>query len=110
MHSNNETNYGLTNQREFTIMNKTELIAAIAVSADLSKKAAGEALDGLMEAVGATLEKGESVVLPGFGTFSPRERAARDGRNPQTGAAIKIAASTSAGFKQGKSLKDRLNK
>lgn len=91
-------------------MNKTQLIEKIAAQADISKKAAGEALEAFMDSIGGALEDGESVTLPGFGTFSPRERAARSGRNPQTGAAIQIAASTSAGFKQGKSLKDRLNK
>ncbi len=87
-------------------MNKSDLIAAIAESADLSKAAAGKALDGMMDAVSATLSKGESVTLVGFGTFSVAKRAARDGRNPQTGKTIKIAAKNVAKFKVGAKLAD----
>ncbi|HSG02343.1 MAG TPA: HU family DNA-binding protein [Marinobacterium sp.] len=91
-------------------MNKSELIDAIAASADLPKAAAGRALDATLEAVTAALTKGESVALVGFGTFTTKERAARDGRNPQTGATIKIAAATLPTFKPGKALKDAVNK
>lgn len=91
-------------------VNKSELIDAIAESADLPKAAAGRALDATLEAVTKALTKGESVALVGFGTFTVKERAARDGRNPQTGATIKIAAATLPAFKPGKSLKDAVNK
>ncbi len=91
-------------------MNKSELIDAIAESADLPKAAAGRALDATLEAVTAALTKGESVALVGFGTFTVKERAARTGRNPQTGAAIEIAAATLPSFKPGKALKDAVNK
>ena len=91
-------------------MNKSELIDAIAASADLPKAAAGRALDATLDAVTAALTKGESVALGGFGTFTTKERAARDGRNPQTGATIKIAAATLPTFKPGKALKDAVNK
>jgi DNA-binding protein HU-beta len=91
-------------------VNKSELIDAIAASADLPKAAAGRALDATLEAVTAALTKGESVALVGFGTFTTKERAARDGRNPQTGATIKIAAATLPTFKPGKALKDAVNK
>lgn len=91
-------------------VNKSELIDAIAASADLPKAAAGRALDATLDAVTAALTKGESVALVGFGTFTTKERAARDGRNPQTGATIKIAAATLPTFKPGKALKDAVNK
>lgn len=91
-------------------MNKSELIDAIAASADLPKAAAGRALDATLDAVTSALTKGESVALVGFGTFTTKERAARDGRNPQTGATIKIAAATLPTFKPGKALKDAVNK
>lgn len=87
-------------------MNKSELIDAIADSADLSKAAAGRALDGTIEAISSALKGGDQVTLVGFGTFSVKERAARTGRNPQTGAEIKIPASKVPGFKAGKALKD----
>lgn len=90
-------------------MNKSELIDAIAASADLPKAAASRALDATLEAVTAALAKGESVALVGFGTFTVKERAARTGRNPQTGAAIEIAAATLPTFKPGKALKDAVN-
>ena len=87
-------------------MNKSELIDAIAASADLPKAAAGRALDAMIEAVGGALKEGDQVALVGFGTFLVKERAARTGRNPQTGAEIKIPASKVPGFKAGKALKD----
>jgi DNA-binding protein HU-beta len=90
-------------------MNKTDLIDAIAESADISKAAAGRALDGFVDAVTDALKKGDQVSLVGFGSFTVRERAARTGRNPQTGATIKIKASKSPAFKAGKALKDAVN-
>lgn len=89
-------------------MNKAQLIDSVAAKADISKAAAGRAIDAMIESVTETLEKEESVTLVGFGTFSVRERAARTGRNPQTGAEIQIAASKLPGFKAGKLLKDAL--
>ncbi len=85
-------------------MNKTELINQIAESADISKKAAGDALQGFMMAITDTLVKGDKLQLIGFGTFSVSERAARDGRNPQSGKAIKIPAKNVVKFKVGKKL------
>ena len=82
-------------------MNKSELIAAVAESAGISKAAAGKAVSGMMEAISGTLAKGDSVTLIGFGTFSTTKRAARTGRNPQTGIPLKIAARTVAKFKAG---------
>lgn len=90
-------------------MNKSQLIDKIADGADISKAAAGRALDAFVEAVTETLQEGETVSLVGFGTFSMRERAARTGRNPQTGEPIEIAAAKTPGFKAGKSLKDAVN-
>jgi DNA-binding protein HU-beta len=90
-------------------MNKAELIAAIAEQANLTKADAGRALDGLTQAIENTLKVGDSVTLVGFGSFEVRERAERSGRNPQTGAAITIAASKTPAFKPGKSLKDAVN-
>lgn len=90
-------------------MNKSELIDAIASSADLSKADAGRALDATIEAITGALKSGDSVSLVGFGTFSVKQRAAREGRNPQTGQTIKIAAATVPGFKAGKALKDAVN-
>lgn len=90
-------------------VNKTELIEAIAASADIPKAAAGRALDAVVENITNALKSGDSVVLVGFGTFSVKERAARTGRNPQTGKEIQIAASKVPGFKAGKSLKDAVN-
>jgi len=89
-------------------VNKSELIDAIAVSADISKAAAGRALDGAMDAVKKALKKGEIVTLVGFGSFYVGKRAARDGRNPRTGAAIKIKAAKIPKFRPGKGLKDSL--
>lgn len=90
-------------------MNKTELIDAIAKNADLSKAAAGRALDAAVSAVQQALKKGNMVTLVGFGTFYVGKRAARNGRNPQTGATIKIKAAKVPKFRAGKSLKDALN-
>lgn len=90
-------------------MNKTDLIEAMAEAADISKAAAGRALDGMIEAIATTLKNGDQVSVVGFGSFSVRERAARTGRNPQTGAAIQIAASKNPAFKAGKALKDAVN-
>ena len=91
-------------------MNKTELVAAIAESAELSKKDAEKALKALTEVVTEELKKGGKVQLVGFGTFETSKRAAREGRNPQTGKSMKIAASTAPKFKAGKALKDAVNK
>lgn len=90
-------------------MNKSELIDAIAATADLPKAAAGRALDAMVEAVTDALKQGDQVVLVGFGTFSVKERAARTGRNPQTGDPIQIAAAKIPSFKAGKALKDAVN-
>ena len=90
-------------------MNKSELIEAIAESADLPKAAAGRALDAVVDAITDALKKDDTVSLVGFGTFSVKERAARTGRNPQTGEPINIAAAKIPGFKAGKALKDAVN-
>ncbi|GAB2189954.1 HU family DNA-binding protein [Sessilibacter sp. MAH2] len=90
-------------------MNKSELIEAIAESADIPKAAAGRALDAMVDAVTTALKDGDQVVLVGFGTFSVKDRAARTGRNPQTGAPIEIAAAKIPSFKPGKALKDAVN-
>ncbi len=90
-------------------MNKNDLIDAIADKADLSKASAGRALDGALSAITETLSKGDSVSLVGFGTFSVKARAARQGRNPRTGETIQIGASNTPGFKAGKALKDAVN-
>lgn len=91
-------------------MNKSELIDQIAKSADISKAAAGRALDATVEAVTSSLKKGDMVTLVGFGTFYVGKRAARTGRNPRTGAAIKIKAAKVPKFRAGKALKDTVNK
>ena len=91
-------------------MNKTELLAAIAEDAGLSKKDAEKALKAFTDAVTAELKKKGKVQLVGFGTFEVAKRAARQGRNPQTGATMKIAASVAPKFKAGKALKDAVNK
>ena len=90
-------------------MNKSELIDAIAGEADISKAAAGRALDAFTGAVTGALKGGDQVVLVGFGTFSVRDRAARSGRNPQTGETIQISAAKVPSFKAGKALKDSVN-
>ena len=90
-------------------MNKTELIEHIATAADISKAAAGRALDATVEAIKGALQAGDSVNLIGFGTFYVGERAARTGRNPQTGKTIEIKAAKSPKFRPGKTLKDAVN-
>lgn len=90
-------------------MNKSELIEKVAAAADLPKAAAGRALDAVLETVTGALKEGDSVVLVGFGTFAVKDRAARTGRNPQTGKAIEIPAAKVPGFKPGKALKDAVN-
>ena len=90
-------------------MNKSELIDAIADSADISKAAAGRAVDAVVDSITGSLQKGDPVTLIGFGTFSVEDRAARTGRNPQTGAEIQIAAAKIPSFKAGKALKDAVN-
>ncbi|MCG6896176.1 MAG: HU family DNA-binding protein [Thiocapsa sp.] len=87
-------------------MNKSELIEKMADAADISKTAASKALDALTDGIAVALKSGDTVSLIGFGTFAVKERAARTGRNPQTGAAIEIKASKSPSFKPGKALKD----
>jgi DNA-binding protein HU-beta len=87
-------------------VNKSELIDAIATTAQISKASAGKALDATMAAVTEALKKGDMVTLVGFGTFYVAERAARNGRNPRTGATIKIKAAKMPKFRAGKSLKD----
>lgn len=90
-------------------MNKTELIAAVAENAEISKKDAEKALKAFVETVTEQLKKGDKVQVVGFGTFEASERAAREGRNPQTGETMKIAASKAPKFKAGKALKDAIN-
>lgn len=90
-------------------MNKTELIEHIADKSEISKAAAARALTSIIDAVKKTLKKGDTVTLVGFGTFSVSKRAARTGRNPRTGAALKIKAAKVPRFKPGKALKDALN-
>ncbi len=90
-------------------MNKTELVAAIAAKTELSKKDSEKALKAFMEVVSEQLKKGEKIQLIGFGTFEVAKRAARTGKNPQTGKAIKIAACKAPKFKAGKALKEAVN-
>ncbi|HMW76433.1 MAG TPA: HU family DNA-binding protein [Rhodocyclaceae bacterium] len=90
-------------------MNKSELIDHIASVSDISKAAAGRALDAAVEAIKGELKKGGTVTLVGFGTFSTSKRAARTGRNPRTGATLKIKAAKVPKFKPGKGLKDAVN-
>ena len=90
-------------------MTKAELIEFIAENADLTKADAGRALDAVIEGVTEGLKKKKKVTLVGFGTFNAKRREARTGRNPQTGAAVKIAARVVPGFKAGSKLKDALN-
>ncbi len=90
-------------------MNKKELVAAIAAQSDLTQADAQKALKAFTDVVTAELKKGEKVQLVGFGTFEVSERAAREGRNPQTGATMAIKASKAPKFKAGKALKDALN-
>ena len=90
-------------------MNQADLIAHVADAAGLSKADATKAVDAMLSAVSDELVAGKDVRLNGFGIFSTTERAAREGRNPQTGAALQIAASKAAKFSPAKALKDRLN-
>ena len=90
-------------------MRKPELAAAIAEKAELTKEKANEVITIITDEISNSLSRDESVTLIGFGTFSQRQRSARIGKNPQTGAEIQIAASKSVGFKPGKSLKDAVN-
>ncbi len=90
-------------------MNKTELVAAVAEQAELSKKDAEKALKAFVDVVTDELKKGDKVQLVGFGTFEVSERAAREGRNPQTGKTMKISACKAPKFKAGKALKDAVN-
>lgn len=90
-------------------MNKSQLIDKIAEGADISKAAAGRALDAFIASVTESLQEGDAVALVGFGTFDVRERAARTGRNPQTGKEINIPAAKVPGFRAGKALKDAVN-
>ena len=90
-------------------MNKTELVANVAEKAGLSKKDAEKALSAVIESIEEALVEGDKIQLIGFGTFEVKDRAARTGRNPQTGKEIKIAASRNPVFKAGKALKDAVN-
>jgi len=90
-------------------MNKTELTDAVAAAADITKADASKALDAVLSSITAALASGEQISLIGFGTFLVRDRAARTGRNPQTGAEIQIAAAKVPAFKPGKALKDAVN-
>ena len=90
-------------------MNKTELVAAMADQAGISKKDAEKALKAFTDVVGAQLKKGDKIQVVGFGTFEVSERAAREGRNPQTGKTMPIPASKAPKFKAGKALKDLVN-
>lgn len=91
-------------------MNKNELIAEVAEIADLSKAKASDAIDAVVEAITKALAKGDEIRLVGFGTFSVVRREATEGRNPRTGATIKIPASNKAKFKAGKALSEAVNK
>ena len=90
-------------------MNRKELVEAVAGDTGMSRSAAAETVDAVLEAVAASLAAGEPVTVPGFGTFEVRERAARTGRNPQTGETIEIAASRAPAFRAAKALRDRVN-
>ena len=90
-------------------MNKAELIDAVAEGSDISKAAATRAVDTVIEKITQALKQGDQVVIVGFGTFAVKARAARKGRNPQTGQSIDIPASNVPGFKAGKALKDAVN-
>ncbi|MCE3002637.1 MAG: HU family DNA-binding protein [Xanthomonadaceae bacterium] len=90
-------------------MNKSDFVNAVADAAEISKTDAAKALDAVISVIEKTLKKGEQVTIVGFGTFAVRKRAARTGRNPRTGATIKIKASKVPAFKAGKALKDAIN-
>lgn len=90
-------------------MNKADLIDKVADATDMSKAAAARALDATIQAITTAMANGEEVALVGFGTFVVKDRPARNGRNPQTGATIQIAAAKVPGFRPGKALKDAVN-
>ncbi len=90
-------------------MNKKELVAAVADGAELTREAAGAAVDALFDAITSALKKGDEVRVPGFGTFKVARRAARDGINPATGQKIRIKASNVPKFQAGRALKDAVN-
>jgi DNA-binding protein HU-beta len=96
-------------ESEETIVNKSEMIDMVAEAADISKAAAGRAVDAVFEGISSSLKSGDTVTLVGFGTFSVSSRAARSGRNPRTGETIQIKASKMPKFKAGKALKDAVN-
>jgi DNA-binding protein HU-beta len=98
-----------TNQKKGSNMNKSDLIDAIAKSAELTKADAAKALDAITDSITGALKSGDSVTLIGFGTFKVSARAARTGRNPQTGKEIKIAARKAPAFTAGKALKEAVN-
>src|SRR5699024_87876 len=102
----NIKSYHYTHYGRWNSMNKTDLINAVSDKADLTKKESGAAVDAVFESIQDSLKKGEKVQLIGFGNFEVRERAARKGRNPQSGEEIEIAASKVPAFKAGKALKD----
>ena len=91
-------------------MNRKELVEGVAERAGVSRAAAGAVVEAALEAIGARLADGESVTIPGFGTFEVRRRSARTGRNPRTGEAIEIAASRVPAFKAGKGLRERVGR
>lgn len=91
-------------------MNRTELVSAVADQADLTQHQAQAAVAAALDAITSAVANGEKVTIPGFGTFEARERAARTGRNPQTGAEMQIAASRAPAFKAGAGFKDRVSK
>ena len=90
-------------------MNKRELVEAVAAETGMSRSAAAETVDAVLETVTASLAAGEAVSVPGFGTFEVRQRVARTGRNPRTGGTIEIAASRVPAFRAGKALRDAVN-
>jgi DNA-binding protein HU-beta len=90
-------------------MNKAEFVAGVAEAAELTKVDAAKAVEAVIAVIEKALKKGDSVSIVGFGTFTVRKRAARSGRNPRTGATIKIKASKVPAFKAGKALKDAIN-
>ena len=90
-------------------MKKTDIIDAVAASADISKAAAARAVDAVTDSIANSLKAGDQVSMAGFGTFSVKHRAARQGRNPRTGETIQIAASKSPGFKPSKAFKDAVS-
>jgi DNA-binding protein HU-beta len=97
------------NSEKGKFVNKAELVEAVAKAADISKMSAEKSLDGALNAIKAALKKGDGVTLVGFGTFRVSKRAARTGRNPRTGEAIKIKAARVPKFTAGKALKDAVN-